>query len=100
VPICGVNLLHGLRGHPPRRWASLTIVVCHGLLEERNVRHVFTRLLAKAPFGTRLPSLLVQQGESVVYAMEQFGTRQHPEHRRHVRAPHFRCESRRRQSPR
>ncbi len=52
-----------------------------GLLEERNVWHVFTRLLAKA--GLRhirihdlrhtFASLLLQQGESVVYMKEQLG---------------------------
>jgi hypothetical protein len=52
-----------------------------GLLEERNVRHVFKRLLAKATLrhmrihDLRHPfaSLLLQQGESVVYVKEQLG---------------------------
>jgi integrase len=50
-------------------------------LEERNVRHVFTRLLRKV--GLRqirihdlrhtFASLLLQQGESIVYVKEQLG---------------------------
>ena len=52
-----------------------------GLLEERNVRHVFTRLLAKATLRHMrihdlrhtFASLLLQQGESVVYVKEQLG---------------------------
>jgi hypothetical protein len=52
-----------------------------GLLEERNVRHVFTRLLTKATLRHMrihdlrhtFASLLLQQGESVVYVKEQLG---------------------------
>lgn len=50
-------------------------------LEERNIRHVFTRMLAKAALRQirihdlrhTFASLLLQQGESVVYAKEQLG---------------------------
>jgi hypothetical protein len=50
-------------------------------LEERNVRHVFTRLLEKAELRQMrvhdlrhtFASLLLQQGESVVYVKEQLG---------------------------
>jgi integrase len=50
-------------------------------LEERNVRHVFKRLLAKAELREirlhdlrhSFASLLLQQGESVVYVKEQLG---------------------------
>ena len=52
-----------------------------GVLEERNVRHVFARLLAKAALRHMrihdlrhtFASLLLQQGESVVYVKEQLG---------------------------
>ena len=50
-------------------------------LEERNVRHVFTRLLERAELRQirihdlrhTYASLLLQQGESVVYVKEQLG---------------------------
>ena len=50
-------------------------------LEERNVRHVFTRMLEKAELRQirvhdlrhTFASLLLQQGESVVYVKEQLG---------------------------
>jgi len=50
-------------------------------LEERNVRHVFTRMLEKAELRRirvhdlrhTFASLLLQQGESVVYVKEQLG---------------------------
>ena len=50
-------------------------------LEERNVRHVFTRMLEKAELRRirihdlrhTFASLLLQQGESVVYVNEQLG---------------------------
>jgi hypothetical protein len=50
-------------------------------LEERNVRHVFTRMLEKAELRKirvhdlrhTFASLLLQQGESVVYVKEQLG---------------------------
>jgi integrase len=49
--------------------------------EERNVRHVFTRMLEKAELRQirihdlrhTFASLLLQQGESVVYVKEQLG---------------------------
>jgi integrase len=52
-----------------------------GLLEERNVRHVFKRLLAKAALRHirihdlrhTYASLLLQNAESVVYVKEQLG---------------------------
>jgi integrase len=52
-----------------------------GLLEERNLRHVFKRLLVKATLRHMrihdlrhtFASLLLQQGESVVYVKEQLG---------------------------
>ena len=50
-------------------------------LEERNVRHVFTRMLEKAELRQirihdlrhTYASLLLQQGESIVYVKEQLG---------------------------
>jgi hypothetical protein len=50
-------------------------------LEERNIRHVFTRMLEKAELRQirihdlrhTFASLLLQQGESVVYVKEQLG---------------------------
>ena len=67
------------KGNDCRRGCSRR---CEGTaLEERNVRHVFTRMLEKA--GLRhirihdlrhtFASLLLQQGESIVYVKEQLG---------------------------
>ena len=62
---------------PPWVFASLEGTA----LEERNVRHVFTRMLEKAELRQirihdlrhTFASLLLQQGESIVYVKEQLG---------------------------
>ena len=62
---------------PPQVFASLEGTP----LEERNVRHVFTRILEKAELRQirihdlrhTFASLLLQQGESIVYVKEQLG---------------------------
>jgi integrase len=62
---------------PPWVFASLEGTA----LEERNVRHVFTRILQKAELRQirihdlrhTFASLLLQQGESIVYVKEQLG---------------------------
>jgi hypothetical protein len=62
--------------------AGLALSVVTGTpIEERNVRHVFKRMLENAPLRQirihdlrhRFASLLFQQGESVVYVKEQLG---------------------------
>ena len=77
-------------------------------LEERNVRHVFTRMLEKAELRQHPHARPAAHVRVTAAAAGRVGrlreraarTRQHSDHRRHVRPPHSRRESRGRRSAR